>query len=84
MTPIAVAETGITEDYAVRFWDEYVKDVIFPRDGDASDAVVQALIDISSLIRAVPDRVKSSAADYINHHYLHTAQREVAGAGATV
>ena len=78
VTPIAVAETGITEDYAERAWDEYVKDEIFPSDGDANDAAVQALVDISSLIRAVPNRVKSSAADYINRSYHHTAQRELA------
>jgi ABC-type nitrate/sulfonate/bicarbonate transport system substrate-binding protein len=82
VTPIAVAETGITEAYAERAWDEYVRDEIFPRDGDASDAAVQALIDISALIRAVPNRVKSSAAAYINRSYLHAAQREVAAAGA--
>jgi ABC-type nitrate/sulfonate/bicarbonate transport system substrate-binding protein len=82
VTPIAVAETGITEAYATRAWDEYVKDEIFPRDGDASDAAVQALIDVSALIRAVPNRVKSSAGDYINRSWLHAAQREVACAKA--
>jgi ABC-type nitrate/sulfonate/bicarbonate transport system substrate-binding protein len=82
VTPIAIAETGISESYAERAWDEYVKDEIFPIDGDASDAAVQALIDISSLIRAVPDRVKPSAADYINRDYLRTAQRELAVAGS--
>ena len=78
VTPIAMAETGITQDYAERAWDEYTTDTIFPRDGDASNAAVQALIEISSLIRAVPNRVKSSAADYINRGYLHEAQRDVA------
>jgi hypothetical protein len=68
----------------VRSWDDYVKDLIFPCDGGASDACGQALIDISSLIRATPDRLKSSAADYVNRHYFHTARREVAGAGATI
>ena len=82
VTPIAIAETGISESYAERAWDEYVKDEIFPIDGDASDAAVQALIDISSLIRAVPDRVKPSPADYINRDYLRTAQRELAVAGS--
>lgn len=82
VTPIAIAETGISESYAERAWDEYVKHEIFPIDGDASDAAVQALIDISSLIRAVPDRVKPSAADYINRDYLRTAQRELAVAGS--
>jgi ABC-type nitrate/sulfonate/bicarbonate transport system substrate-binding protein len=81
-TAIAMAETGITERYAGRAWDEYVKDEIFPRDGDASNAGVQALIAISSLIRAVPNRLRSSAADYINRSYLHAAQAEIAGLGA--
>ena len=40
---------------------------------------MQALIEISSLIRAVPNRVKSSADDYINRDYLRTAQMEVLG-----
>ena len=78
VTPIAMAETGITENYALRAWDEYTTDEIFPRDGDASDAAVQALIEISSLIRAVPNRTRSSASDYINRSYLHAAQREIA------
>jgi len=51
---IAMTETGITEDYARRAWEEYTADEIFPRDGDANTAAVQALIEISSLIRAVP------------------------------
>jgi ABC-type nitrate/sulfonate/bicarbonate transport system substrate-binding protein len=78
VTPIAMSETGITEDYALRAWDEYTRDEIFPRDGDANDAAVQALIEISSLIRAVPNRTKSRASDYINRSYLHAAQRDVA------
>jgi ABC-type nitrate/sulfonate/bicarbonate transport system substrate-binding protein len=77
VTPIAMAETAITAAYAERAWDEYVRDEIFPRGGDASDAAVQALIDVSALIRAVPNRVKSAAADYINRSWLHTAQREL-------
>jgi hypothetical protein len=81
-TAIAMAETGITRGYAERAWDDYTKDNIFPRDGDANDAAVEALIDISSLIRAVPNRVKSSPADYINRGYLHRAQREIASVGA--
>ena len=83
MTPIAMTETGITEAYALRAWDEYTKDAIFPRDGDANDAAVQALIEISSLIRAVPNRTKSKGADYINRSYLHAARRDIAGAAKT-
>jgi ABC-type nitrate/sulfonate/bicarbonate transport system substrate-binding protein len=78
VTPIAIVETGVTDNYARRAWDEYTTDEIFPRDGDANDAAVQALIEISSLIRAVPNRTKSSASDYINRSYLRAAQREVA------
>jgi len=76
-TAIAMTETGITEDYALRAWDEYTADEIFPRDGDANSAAVQALIEISSLIRAVPNRVKTSADGYINRDYLHTAQKQL-------
>jgi ABC-type nitrate/sulfonate/bicarbonate transport system substrate-binding protein len=78
VAPIAMAETGITQDYAMRAWDEYTQEEIFPRDGDANDAAVQALIEISSLIRAVPNRTKSRVRDYINRSYLHAAQRDVA------
>ena len=81
-TPIAMAETGVSRDYAERAWDEYTEDAIFPRDGDASDAAVQALIEISTLIRAARDCVKSSAADYINRDYLHEAQRDIAASPA--
>ncbi|MCG6207404.1 ABC transporter substrate-binding protein [Rhodopseudomonas sp. HC1] len=84
VTLIAVQETGITEDYARRAWSEYTQDEIFPRDGDASDAAVQALIEISSLIRAVPNRTKTAASDYINRSYLHAAQREIGAAEARV
>ena len=79
VTPIAMTETGITEAYALRAWNEYTADAIFPRDGDANDAAVQALIEISSLIRAVPNRTKSRGADYINRSYWHAAQRDIAG-----
>ena len=47
---------------------------IFPRDGDASDAAVQALIEISGLIRALPNRTRTQAADYINRTYLQAAR----------
>jgi len=38
---------------------------------------VQALIEISSLIRAAPNRTKPRASDYINRCYLHAAQRPI-------
>jgi ABC-type nitrate/sulfonate/bicarbonate transport system substrate-binding protein len=82
VAPIAMTETGIAQNYALRAWDEYTADEIFPRDGDANDAAVQALIEISSLIRAEPHRTKSRAADYINRSYLHAAQRDVAAGRA--
>ena len=78
---IAVRETGVARNYADRAWDEYVEAEIFPRDGNASDAAVQALIDISGLIRALPNRTKTRAADYINRTYLDEAR---AGLGIDV
>ncbi len=76
---IAMRETGITAEYADRAWDEYVALQIFPRDGDANDAAVQALISISGLIRALPRRTRTQAADYINRTYLHAAQASLRG-----
>jgi ABC-type nitrate/sulfonate/bicarbonate transport system substrate-binding protein len=76
---VAMQETGISKEYALRAWNEYTADEIFPRDGDANTEAVQALIDISSLIRAVPNRVKTSADDYINRDYLRAAQIAVLG-----
>ena len=46
----------------------------------ASDAAVQALIDISGLIRALPSRTRTHAADYINRTYLREAQESLRGA----
>ena len=74
---IAVREAGVERRYADRAWDEYVEAEIFPRDGDASDAAVQALIDISGLIRALPNRTKTRAADYINRTYLAQARSDL-------
>ena len=70
---IAVAETGVERRYVDRAWDEYVAAEIFPRDGDASDAAVQALIDVSGLIRALPNRSRTRAEDYINRAYFDEA-----------
>jgi ABC-type nitrate/sulfonate/bicarbonate transport system substrate-binding protein len=74
---IAVRETGVERHYADRAWDEYVSAEIFPRDADANDAAVQALIDISALIRALPHRTKTRAADYINRTYLEEARSDL-------
>jgi ABC-type nitrate/sulfonate/bicarbonate transport system substrate-binding protein len=73
-TKIAVAETGVEERYALRAWDEYVASEIFPRDGDASTLAVQTLIEISTLIRALPTRTERCADVYINHAYLDAAR----------
>lgn len=73
-TRVAVAETGVEERYAARAWDEYTEDEIFPRDGDASDAGVAALIETSALIRALPARAGRPAAEYINRVYLNAAR----------
>jgi ABC-type nitrate/sulfonate/bicarbonate transport system substrate-binding protein len=78
-TSVAMRKTGVSREYALRAWDEYTTDQIFPRDGDASTAAVQALIEISSLIRAVPNRVKSSADGYINRNYIRAACQELSG-----
>ena len=72
-TDIAVRETGVERRYAERAWDEYVRDEIFPRDGRASVAAVQALLEVSSLIRNLPGRSRTQAAQHINHAYLDRA-----------
>jgi ABC-type nitrate/sulfonate/bicarbonate transport system substrate-binding protein len=77
-TPVAIAETGIEKSYALRAWDEYTAEEIFPRDGDANTAAVQSLIEISSLIHAVPNRVQNSADGYINRDYLKAALHDLA------
>lgn len=72
-TEIALEETGVGARYAERAWDEYVADEIFPRDGRASVPAVQALLEVSSLIRNLPRRSRSQAEHYINHAYLEMA-----------
>jgi ABC-type nitrate/sulfonate/bicarbonate transport system substrate-binding protein len=77
-TAIALRETGIEARYAERAWDAYTAAAIFPRDGDASSAAVQALIEISGLIRALPARAGRNADDYIDRDYLRAAQESLA------
>ena len=77
-TRIAVEQSGIPESYALRAWDEYTREEIFPKDGDLATATVQTLIEISSLIRAIPTRRKTSAEDYIDRSYLIDAQHDLA------
>ena len=78
MVTIAKEETRIAEKYAIAAWEEYTAAEIFPTDGDVSSAGVQALIDISALIRALPDRQGRLADDYIDRTYLHVALAETA------
>jgi ABC-type nitrate/sulfonate/bicarbonate transport system substrate-binding protein len=75
---IALAETEVEPRYLARAWEEYTREGIFPRDGDASTAAVQALIEISALIRAVPNRSQTTADGYIDRRYLHAAQADLA------
>ncbi len=70
---IAMARTGISAHYADRAWDDYVADAIFPTDGNASTEALQSLINISGLIRAIPNRIKTRADDYINRRYWQEA-----------
>jgi ABC-type nitrate/sulfonate/bicarbonate transport system substrate-binding protein len=74
---IAVAHSGISQAYADRAWDEYTRDEIFPRDARANPASIQALIEISALIRALPGRAKTSAEQYINSKYVDQARAEL-------
>ena len=75
-TAIAMRETGIERRYAERAWDQYTADAIFPRDADASDAAVQALLEVSALIRALPRRARTLPAEYINRSYLDAARAQ--------
>ena len=71
---IAMLQTGINARYAGLAWEETTRDGIFPRDGAASEAAVQALIETSALIRELPSRRATRAADYIDHHWLDAAR----------
>ena len=70
-------ETGITAEYADRAWDEYTSSEIFPRDAQANPESIQTLIDISALLRAIPNRAHTQAKSYINHSYLDEARRSL-------
>jgi ABC-type nitrate/sulfonate/bicarbonate transport system substrate-binding protein len=71
---IACVETGIERRYAERAWDDYVRDGIFPRDGRASPAAIQTLIEVSALIRALERRSAMRAERFIEHRYLEQAE----------
>ena len=70
---LALQEAAIEPRYADAAWEDYTRDEIFPRDGEASEAGVQALIDISALIRELPARPRR-AADYIDRSWLAAAR----------
>lgn len=71
---VAVKESGIEPRYADRAWEEYTQAEIFPRDGEASAAGVQNLIETSALIRELPGRARTRAQDYIDRSWLAEAR----------
>lgn len=71
---VAVKESGIEPRYADRAWEEYTQAEIFPRDGEASAAGVQNLIETSALIRELPGRARTRAEDYIDRSWLAEAR----------
>jgi len=71
---IAMQETGITARYADQAWDEYTTAEIFPRNAEANPESIQALIDISALLRHVPKRAETRAKTYINSVYIDQAR----------
>lgn len=79
---IAQKETGVDAHYAAKAWDEYTRDEIFPRDGRASVAAIQTLINVSSLIRDLPVRSRTDAADYIDSSFIDAAEKSLAAAPA--
>lgn len=71
---VAVAETGVETRHADLAWEEYTREGIFPRDGEASGPGVQALIETSALIRELPSRARTRAEDYIDRSWLAAAR----------
>ncbi len=71
---VAVKESGIDPHYADRAWEEYTRAEIFPRDGEASEAGVQNLIETSALIRELPGRARTRAEEYIDRSWLAEAR----------
>lgn len=74
---VAAREGGIEGRYADCAWDDYTDAEIFPRDGRASVAGVQALIETSALIRELPSRARTQAEDYIDHSWIEAARRSL-------
>ncbi|MBX6744202.1 MAG: ABC transporter substrate-binding protein [Acetobacteraceae bacterium] len=71
---VAMREAGIEARYADLAWQDYTRAEIFPRDGEASAAGVQALIETSALIRELPNRARTRAEDYIDRSWLAEAR----------
>ncbi|MBK8063681.1 MAG: ABC transporter substrate-binding protein [Betaproteobacteria bacterium] len=78
---IAMRETGVARRYADLAWQEFTRDAIFPRDGRASPAGVQTLIETSAQIRALALRSSARASDYIEQRHLDAAERSLGAAG---
>lgn len=76
---IAMQESGIEMRYADRAWHDYAGAEIFPRDGTASIAGVQSLIETSALIRELPSRARARAEDYVDHSWIEAARAPLAG-----
>jgi ABC-type nitrate/sulfonate/bicarbonate transport system substrate-binding protein len=76
---IAAAESGVDLHYAESAWDEYIGGGIFPEDATVSVAAVQALIDVSALIRALPTRSAIRAETFINWLYIEEAAASLSG-----
>jgi ABC-type nitrate/sulfonate/bicarbonate transport system substrate-binding protein len=72
---IAAAEAGLSADHADYAWDEMVAAEIFPADARVSVPAVQALIEVSSLIRALPGRARLRAESYIDGSFIDEAER---------
>ena len=72
---IAAAEASLSAAQADFAWDEMVQGGIFPPDARVSVAAVQALIDVSSLIRALPGRAALRAETYIDPSFIDEAER---------
>jgi ABC-type nitrate/sulfonate/bicarbonate transport system substrate-binding protein len=71
---MAMREAGIEARYADLAWQDYTRAEIFPRDGEASAAGVQALIETSALIRELPNRARTRAEEYIDRSWLAEAR----------
>ncbi|MCS6891544.1 MAG: ABC transporter substrate-binding protein [Rhodovarius sp.] len=71
---VAMREAKLSARHADLAWEHYTREAIFPADGEASEAGVQALIETSALIRDLPTRARSRAADYIDRSFLAEAR----------